>query len=83
MITHYNSFPLKELDVVLKEWNEKGNMGKIKEKLHGYCHWSIETLIEDKPIRVNLLRDKKTLEYEVIENIMPTGFNHILTFYYK
>ncbi|MFE2861762.1 hypothetical protein [Sphingobacterium multivorum] len=83
VITHYNSFPLKELDVVLKEWNEKGNMGKIKEKLHGYCHWSIETLIEDKPIRVNLLRDKKTLEYEVIENIMPTGFNHILTFYYK
>jgi hypothetical protein len=81
-IIHFNSYPSKELKLILSEWNEKGNMGKIKEKLRGYCHWSVETMIENTPARVNILKDKDTPEYEEIEHI-PDGFTHTLTFYYK
>lgn len=82
IITHHNSSPPKELKLLLKEWQEKGNMGKIKEKLYGYCHWSVETLIEDTPTKVNILRERDFPEYEIIEP-KPDGFTHILTFYYK
>lgn len=82
IITHHNSFPTKELRLLLKEWQEKGNMGKIKEKLKGYCHWSIDTVIENADKRINILRDKDTPEHETIK-IKPEGFTHILTFYYK
>ena len=82
IITHYNSHPTKELKLLLKEWQEKGNMGKIRKKLYGYCHWSIETLIEGTPTRVNILKERNTPEYEIIE-LKPDGFTHILTFYYK
>jgi hypothetical protein len=82
LITHHKSYPTKELKLLLKEWNEKGNMGKIKEKLMGYCHWSIETIIEETPTRVNILRDGETPEYEIIESNLD-GFTHVLTFYYK
>jgi hypothetical protein len=82
LITHYNSFPSKELDVLLQEWQStKGSMGRIRGKLEGYCYWSVETVIDDKPIRINILKDKETLEYEPIEK--AEGFTHILTFYYK
>ncbi len=81
-ITHHNSFPSKELAVLLNEWQEKGNMGKIKEKLRGYCHWSVETIIEDSPIRVNILKEKESAGYEHFIN-KPIGFTHLLTFYYK
>jgi hypothetical protein len=86
MITHHKSFPSKELEVLLREWQEKGNMGKIREKLKGYCHWSVETIIDETPTRVNILKDKGTPEYEIIKCKkveMPEGFTHILTFYYK
>ena len=85
-ITHHNSFPTKELGLYLKEWQEKGNMGKIKEKLRGYCHWSVETIIEETPTKVNILKEKETKEYEIInckKEDAPEGFTHILTFYYK
>ncbi len=82
VITHHNSFPPKELRLLLKEWQEKGNMGKIREKLRGYCYWSVETLIEETPIRVNILKDKDSPEYEIFEPF-PEGFTHLLTFYYK
>jgi hypothetical protein len=81
-LTHHKSFPEKELKLILKEWQEKGNMGKIRESLLGYCHWSVETNIEDIPTRVNILREKNTAEYQQIEND-PDGFTHVLTFYYK
>ena len=32
-ITHHNSFPVKELALLLQEWHEKGNIGKIKKNL--------------------------------------------------
>src|SRR5690606_7341388 len=82
IITHHNSFPIKEKGLLLKEWNEKGNMGNIKEKLRGYCHWSIETIIENIPTRVNILRENKAVECEKVE-FKPDGFTHVLTFYYK
>lgn len=86
LITHHNSFPLKELGLILKEWQEKGNMGKIKEKLKGYCHWSVETIIEGTPIKVNILKEKEAPEYKFINckpKELPEGFTHVLTFYYK
>lgn len=83
IIHHKNSYPTKELGILNKEWREgKGNMGNIEKKLAGYCHWSVETKIEDKPIRINILKDDITPEYE--ENILNAqGFTHILVFYYK
>lgn len=86
LITHHNSFPLKELELILKEWQEKGNMGKIKEKLKGYCHWSVETIIEGTPTKVNILKEKEAPEYKFINckpEELPEGFTHVLTFYYK
>jgi hypothetical protein len=86
LITHHKSFPTKELEVLLKEWQEKGNMGNIKEKLYGYCHWSVETMIDDVPTKVNILKEKGTPEYEIIKyetEELKEGFTHILTFYYK
>lgn len=82
LITHHHSFPTKELKLILKEWQEKGNMGKIKEKLKGYCHWSVVTQIEGVPLKVNILRENDIPEYEHVEYI-PDGFTHILTYYYK
>lgn len=82
IITHHNSFPIKELKLLLIEWQEKGNMGKIRKKLYGYCHWSVETLIDDKPTKVNILREPDTPEFKYLEH-KPDGFTHILTFYYK
>jgi hypothetical protein len=81
IITHQNSYPPKELQVILKEWQQKGNMGRIHEKLNGYCHWSVETKIEDKNLRINILKENATLDSEEIES--ANGFSHILTFFYK
>jgi hypothetical protein len=79
-----NSYPTKELDVLLSEWNsEKGAMGAIRHNLYGYCHWSIETRIEDKPVRVNILKDDHTPPVEDIPSTNVNGFKHILTFYYR
>jgi len=83
-ITHHNSYPTKEEDVLIKEWLslEKGSMGKIAEHLQGYCHWSVVTKIEDKPMKVNILREKETPTQEDIDASEVNGFTHILTFYY-
>ena len=83
IVTHYDSFPTKELGLILKEWHEKGNMGKIKEKLRGYCHWSVETIIDGDPTKINILKEKGTSEYEIMKckpEDLPKGFTHILTF---
>tara|TARA_B100000767_G_scaffold14522_1_gene13913 strand:+ start:651 stop:1784 length:1134 start_codon:yes stop_codon:yes gene_type:complete len=86
LITHHKSFPSKELGVILVEFKEKGNIGKIRKKLEGYCHWSVETMIDDVPTKINILKEKKTPEHEIIkceDEELPKGFTHILTFYYK
>lgn len=82
-ITHFNSYPTKELELLINEWQEKGSMGNIKEKLSGYCHWSVETMIDGKATKVNILKEKNTPEYEIIDTKKTLGFKHILTFYYK
>ena len=72
--------------MLIREWQEKGNMGKIKEKLRGYCHWSVETIIDEVPTKINILKEKGTPDYEILEckpEELPLGFTHILTFYYK
>jgi len=81
IITHHNSFPTKELRLLLMEWKQKGNMGKINEKLNGYCHWSVETKVEGTPVRINILKENIDTDSEEIETAI--GFSHILTFYYK
>lgn len=82
LITHHNSYPSKELNLILNEWKEKGSMGKIEAKLNGFCHWSVETLIENSPMRINILKEEATEQSEKIDRD-PGGFKHILTFYYK
>jgi len=84
LITHYNSYPSKELDLLLNEWNsDKGSIGKIRNYLNGYCYWSIETKIENKPIKINILKDEKNPSYQAIADSSIEGFKHILTFYYR
>ncbi len=83
IITHHNSYPTKERDDVIKEWLslDKGNMGKIAKLLQGYFHWSVITKIDDKPIKVNILREKGVEIEEDISDTDVLGFQHILTFY--
>lgn len=85
LITHYNSFPTKELGVLLEEWNsfDKGCMGKIGKNMQGYCHWSVVTQIEGSPIKVNILKEKDTPGHEPADPSEAVGFTHIFTFYYK
>lgn len=83
-ITHKKSYPTKELNLLLKEWNsEKGDMGRIQKNLKGYCNWSIETLIENNPVRINILKEEGTPDKEILDKSKIEGFKHILTFYYK
>lgn len=86
IITHHNSFPTRDdQDALIKEWLslEKGCMAKIASHLQGYCHWSIETCVDGKPVRVNILREQETQPRESIDNENLVGFTHILTFYYQ
>jgi hypothetical protein len=82
LITHHNSYPQKELAMLINEWKEKGSMGKVVKNLSGYCHWSIETIIDESPTRVNILKENDTPNHEVL-TFIPHGFTHVLTFYYK
>ncbi len=85
LITHYNSFPTKELPVLLKEWtaSEKGSMGKIAENMQGYCYWSVITRIEGIPTKVNILKNDDMPNDERVTDLESVGFTHIFTFYYK
>ena len=85
IITHFNSFPPKELDVLLKEWStlEKGTMGDIANALQGYCNWSVVTSIEEKPVRINILKDIDTPSCESVDASEAIGFTHVFTFFYK
>ncbi len=86
IITHHNSFPTRDdKDALIKEWLsiEKGCMAKIASHLQGYCHWSVETCIDGKPVRVNILREQGTEPQELIETENMVGFTHILSFYYQ
>jgi RNA-directed DNA polymerase len=83
IITQHDSYPTKDLNQILSDWNgEKGTMGGIKSNLYGYCNWSIVTMIDDLACRVNILREKGTPDYEIIEKDDVIGFTHILTYYY-
>jgi len=83
IISQTNSYPTKELEQILIEWNtDKGAMGGIKHNLYGYCDWSIETKIDNTPYRINILKDKKTPKFDVIGMEEIIGFKHILKFYY-
>jgi hypothetical protein len=86
VITHYKSYPTRgDEDCLIKDWLglEKGNMGKIAGLLKGYCYWSVITKIGEKPVKVNILREKGIPEQEETEASEVKGFTHILTFYYQ
>lgn len=84
IITHYNSFPSKDFNQLLPEWKtEKGTIGSIKNKLFGYCDWSIESKFENGSFRINLLKDNNEPEFEKLAIENSIGTIHTLTFYYK
>lgn len=85
VITHHESYPTRDDEDLIKDWLalEKGNMGKIAGLLKGYCHWSVITKIGEKPVKVNILREKGTPETEEVDASEVKGFTHILTFYYQ
>lgn len=84
LINHVNSFPVgKELELLLNEWTSgKGGMGFVQKKLNGYCHWSIESIIDNKPMRINILKEATIPSIVYLDNTVD-GFVHDLTFYYK
>lgn len=83
IVSQNDSYPTKDLGQILSEWNgEKGAMGGIKNNLFGYCNWSIETMIDGTPYRVNILKDKNSPSYEKLNQENVLGFTHILTYYY-
>lgn len=85
VITHYDSYPVKEFEVLKDEWmqGEKGAMGHVYFQLNGYCEWSVETKIENKGYRFNLLHSNGKEGVEEIPMETVEGFKHILTYYYK
>ncbi|WP_143394606.1 hypothetical protein [Flavobacterium branchiophilum] len=83
-ILHFNSFPTKDFNQLHPEWKSgKGTIGEIKEKLFGYCNWSIESKFDNGHYRINLLKDTNDPDFELISNENCIGTKHILTFYYK
>ena len=83
-ILHFNSFPTKDFNQLHPEWKSgKGTIGEIKEKLFGYCNWSIESKFDNGHYRINLLKDANVPDFELISNENCIGTKHILTFYYK
>jgi hypothetical protein len=57
-------------------------MGFVQKKLNGYCHWSIESIIDNKPMRINILKEATIPSIVYLDNTVD-GFVHDLTFYYK
>ena len=59
-----------------------GNFGSAYNHFLGLCNWSIICKQNQKVIKFNVLSDEK--EYskkEILENYIPEGFTHILTFF--
>lgn len=85
-ICHHDSFPTKPLDEFTKEISkeEKGELSDMSKKLRGYCNWSIETIWDNQPVRVNILQEGGEIGIDFLDkDIVMNGFTHILTFYYK
>jgi len=84
-INHIGSYPSRPIDEIKSEIESgKGDLYEVREKLNGYCYWSIETRWNNLPMRLNILNDQNEIFYENLpDNFDVQGFNHILTFYYK
>lgn len=85
-ICHHNSLPDRPLDEFVAEISkeQKGELGDVTRKLRGYCNWSVETIWDKTPVRINILHEEKDVNYDFLtEESMIKGFTHILTFYYK
>jgi hypothetical protein len=84
-ICHHNSFPAEPLDEFIKKISEeqKGELGDAIKKMRGYCNWSIESIWDNQPIRVNILQENTDLSVDFLESFetQVAGFTHILTFY--
>ncbi|XWW47041.1 hypothetical protein JYG30_06225 [Fibrella sp. USSR17] len=87
-IQHHDSYPSnKSIDEVFEKYKSSGgNLWEVRRKLFGYCHWYIETIWDEQPTRIYLLRDgmvlnKVDVEIERLESIAYPGFTHTLTFY--
>ena len=61
-----------------------GDLGSLKNLMNGNVYWAIESLWEEGPVRVNLLKDSIFKSYfEEIDANAVTGFRHIIKFYHK
>jgi len=83
-ITHIDSFSSHKLDEAinrLKNNDNGGDFGSLRQLMSGYCHWSVESKWDGEPIRWNILKDDEIADTEQIDG--AEGFSHILTFYKK
>lgn len=85
IITQEESYPSKELELLLKEWiqTEKGDMGEIRNLLYGYCDWSVITKVDGIGYKINILKEQDDNDFIRVNSAVANGFTHILTFYYK
>jgi len=82
-ITHIDSFSVKPEEEFISDLEKgKGELADVKLKLTGYCDWAIETIMDDIPIRINILNEKQKIYTDYL-NSNPVGFTHIFTFYQK
>ncbi len=84
-ICHTRSFLAKPIDELIDQLSNsmKGDFHSIREKLRGYCDWSIETKYEGDGVKLNILSDQDGVEIIPDEEAGKDGFTHILTFYGK
>ena len=87
-IYHHESYPSNKTveEVFEKYQNSGGNLWEARKKLFGYCDWFIETIWDEQPMRIYLLREgmvrnKVDVEIEKLDSIIRPGFTHTLTFY--
>lgn len=89
-IVQEGSYPTnKTLDETLGKLRQGGGqLYSIRNHLFGYCDWHIETIWDEKPVRVHFL--KEGMKYNKIEaqvdeltTLTYPGFAHTLTFYFR
>lgn len=87
-IYHHNSYPSnKSVEEVFEKYqNSGGNLWEVRKKLFGYCDWYIETIWDEQPMRIHLLKEgmvtsKIEVDIEKLDSISRPGFTHTLIFY--
>lgn len=79
----YPSKDLKDMRQQLDSKTSKGGLGSIRNNLNGNCNYAIETRLDEKDVRFNILDDSEAKKEVEELDYKAEGFKHILTFFKK